>query len=276
MSQSVTRNIIKNVLGIKDQITSIQFEVKDKVLKADVPDDQYWISIKDLLLNREYEYVSEFALRNFKGLVLDVGANSGIFSLLSAMFAEKVISLEPHPDNYRRLEKNVMKNCVKNVLPLNKALWTERGAIDIHEGTHSAEHSIYSKLGKPIKVSTTTIEELINDFGDIDLLKIDIEGAEFPIFENLSSPILERINAVVGEVHLDYGDLNTIIDKLKANGFKVYAFYPPLCEKGDPYSIKVYGMLRLRVLRKLLYIMSPLKSRTNKKLKIVFAIKEKT
>ncbi len=276
MSQSVTRNIIKNVLGIKDQITSIQFEVKDKVLKADVPDDQYWISIKDLLLNREYEYVSEFALRNFKGLVLDVGANSGIFSLLSAMFAEKVISLEPHPDNYRRLEKNVMKNCVKNVLPLNKALWTERGAIDIHEGTHSAEHSIYSKLGKPIKVSTTTIEELINDFGDIDLLKIDIEGAEFPIFENLSSPILERINAVVGEVHLDYGDLNTIIDKLKANGFKVYAFYPPLCAKGDPYSIKVYGMLRLRVLRKLLYIMSPLKSRTNKKLKIVFAIKEKT
>jgi FkbM family methyltransferase len=270
---SATKNVLKTALGIKGQLAMVQFEVNSRKLEVTVPDDQYWISIKDILLNREYEYISGFALRNFKGLVVDAGANSGIFSLISAMFAKQVVALEPHPDNFRILQRNIERNGVKNIFAINKALWHEKGNLEIHEGTHSGEHSIYSPSTKSITASTTTLEELVKTFGNIDLLKIDIEGAEFPIFADLDSTVLDRINAVVGEVHLEYGNIYLIMDKLKTDGFKVQAFHPPLCAQKSPYAIRVQGMLRLRLLRRLLYTMAPLKAKTNSKLQIVFASK---
>jgi FkbM family methyltransferase len=270
---SATKCLIKIALGIKGRVTSVQFEVNNKNLKINVPDDQYWISIKDILLNREYEYVSEFSVKNFKGLVVDAGANSGIFSLISALFAEKVVALEPYPDNYQRLRKNIEKNFMKNIFPLNKALWYKKETLKIYEGTHSGEHSIHLHSKKFITASSTTLDELIRTFGKIDLLKIDIEGAEFSVFKNLDSEVLNRINAIVGEVHLEYGDLCSIVDKLKAEGFNVFAFNPPLCAKENSYSIRTHGLLRLRLLRRLLYTLTPFKAKTNNKLKIVFASK---
>lgn len=270
---SATKNLIKIFLGVKGRIKNIQFAVDDKEIMLNVPDDQYWISIKDILLNREYEYVSGFSLKNFKGLVVDAGANSGIFSIICALFAEKVIALEPYPENYLRLQNNIQKNLVKNILPLKKALWSKNEKLKIYEGSHSGEHSIYSGSNKFVSASATTLDELVRTFGKIDLLKIDIEGAEFTVFENLNSGVLNQINSIVGEVHLEYGDLSLIVDKLKAEGFNVYTFNTPLCAKHNSFSIKPYGMIRLRLLRRLLYVLTPFKAKTNSKLKIVFASK---
>ncbi len=271
---SATKNLINIFLGVKGRIKNVQFVVNDKEIMLNVPDDQYWISIKDILLNREYEYVSGFSLKNFKGLVVDAGANSGIFSIICALFAEKVIALEPYPENYLRLQSNIQKNLVKNILPLKKALWYKNEKLKIFKGSHSGGHSIYSASNKFVSASATTLHELVRTFGKIDLLKIDIEGAEFTVFENMDSEVLSHIDSIVGEVHLEYGDLSLIVDKLKAEGFNVYAFNPPLCAKHYSFSIKPYGMIRLRLLRRLLYVLTPFKAQVNSKLKIVFASKK--
>ncbi len=262
------------LLGVKGQIKTVSFEVNQKQLTVQVPDDQYWISIKDLLLNREYEYASGFALNNFEGVVVDAGANSGLFSLICAQFAKKVVALEPFPENYLRLLQNVEKKHSHNLVPLPNALWHNNDSVKIFEGRHSGEHSIYSKSNRFIEAPSVTLGELTEKFGTIDLLKLDIEGAEFAVFEHLPSSVLERINAVVGEVHLEHGNLNKIVAKLEAAGFTVHTFNPPLCAK-KTYPIKTRGLFRLRVLRRLLYLV-PFKTKANPQLKILFASKPRS
>lgn len=270
---AIIKVLLKFFLGIKGSIVKIQFEIDTKNFTLNVPDDQYWISIKDILLNREYEYIPGFSAKNFKGLIVDAGANTGIYSLICSRFAEKVIALEPYPENYQRLLENVEKNFAQNILPLNKALWYKKETLNIFEGSHSGEHSIFSTSKKCIQAPVTTLDELVRTYGKIDLLKIDIEGAEFSVFENLDSDVFNQINAIVGEIHLEYGTISSVVDKLEAEGFRVYAFNPPLCAKKDVHRLRTYGMIRLRLLRRLLYTLTPFKAKANSKLKIFFASK---
>ena len=57
--------------------------------------------------------------------------------------------------------------------------------------------------GRVVTVETRTLDDLMADFSldELDLLKIDIEGAEFEVLRSFSG--LDRTHAVVGEVHLD-------------------------------------------------------------------------
>jgi len=52
----------------------------------------------------------------------------------------------------------------------------------------------------------------------IDFLKIDIEGSEFDLFSD-SCPWLERVQTIVMEVHVAFGDPRALTAKLQANGF---------------------------------------------------------
>lgn len=135
--------VMNRVLRVKGNLDKINFVVDGRMFEAFVPDDQYFIAIKDILLNREYEYIPEFELLNFKGKrVVDAGAHVGLYSLVASVFAKEVISIEPHPLNFRILEINKMVNKAENISTLNKALWFEKTTLELHEGTHTGAHSI--------------------------------------------------------------------------------------------------------------------------------------
>jgi len=275
MESELLKKGIFAFLGIKGStIINVKFKIEGREFNVYVQDDQYWGSIKDILLNREYEYLPEFELKNFKGLVVDIGAQVGLFSLISSIFAKKVIALEPHPVNYCLLRTNLDKNNITNVVAINKALWYKTGKIKIFEGTHSGGHSIYQQhTNKFFEVPTITLSDIIEEFGPIDLLKIDIEGAEFTIFEKIKKRTLQCINAIVGEFHLDYGDINSIIKRMKKAGFKLHIFYPPLQSQKNTYSIKVHDMLRLKLLKNFLYLASHLVNFKTKNLAIIFGLR---
>lgn len=270
---SILVKSIQSFLGVKGDIIKIKFEVEGRAFEAYVPDDQYWISIKDILLNREYEYIPEFGLNNFNGLIVDAGAHVGIFSLVSSVFARRVIALEPHPINYRLLEINIEKNKVNNVTAINRALWNEKGKLKIFEGSHSGEHSIYNSSNEFFEASTMTLRDVIVEYGNIDLLKIDIEGSEFNIFEGLGEGILKHINAIVGEIHLSYGDIGITMQNLSSAGFDVHTFRPPLWRKKNAYSIRLHGLSRLKLLRNFLYFLLPLVDFDARELLIIFVLR---
>ena len=270
---SILRKCINSFLGVKGNIIEVKFKVEGRIFKAYVPDDQYWTAIKDILLNREYEYVPEFELKNFRGLVIDAGAQVGLFSLISSLFAKKVIALEPHPTNYSLLKINLERNLANNVIPMNLALWCKNEKLKIYEGDQSGGHSIYHfPYASFFEASTITLRDLVREFGNIDLLKIDVEGSEFRIFREIDDETLKHVNAIVGEIHLDYGDANLIVAKLKNSGFKVRTFYPPLWRKENAYSIKLYDLLRLKLLRNFLYSVYSLLDFKNKHLLIFFGL----
>jgi len=264
--------------GNKNNIIKVIFSVENKNFECYVPDDAYWGILKEMFLNREYEYLPEFELKNFKeGIIVDCGAHVGIFSLVVSVFAKKVISIEPHPVNYRLLEINKIINNCSNIITINKALCGKKiPKIKIYNGNHSEGHSILENFtDKYYEVSTITLEEIVNTYGNIDLLEIDIEGAEFDVFINTSIKSLKKINAIVGEIHLKYGDINKIIHRLKDAEFEVSYFYLPLIKKNNKNSVKLklYNCVRLKILRKLIYTVTSLGNIKDKNLAILFAKK---
>jgi hypothetical protein len=75
----------------------------------------------------------EYELTVFKSelesslVVLDIGANIGVYTLTAARYADKVYSFEPVPISFLDLKKNVKVNYYKNVFTVNKAVSDKTG-----------------------------------------------------------------------------------------------------------------------------------------------------
>ncbi len=267
---------VNKVLEVKGNLLKVSFSVNGKTFETFIPDDEQWGAVKDILINREYEYLPEFELYNFKGgTVIDAGAHVGLFSLVASNFADKVISIEAHPVNYKLLEINIIKNNVKNVIPLNRALVGVKRSVRICEGNHSGGHSILHS-GEGYTVKPITLEEIVKEYGKVDLLKIDIEGAEFEIFENSDIEILRRIDKIVGEIHLSLGDFKRLKEILEEAKFSVKAFHPPLVRNyTGNVLINVIGFRKFKLIRSIIYTLSRALNLKDKSLLILFAWRER-
>jgi len=137
-------------------------------------------------------------------VIVDAGANIG---LASVYFANKypnakIISIEPEKNNFEMLKKNVVN--YKNIIPLNAAIWNKNEEvfiIDAHKGNDSFQVGNDSIVSSQ-KVNGFTVDKIMDMFNlpKIDLLKIDIEGAEKEVFE--STPAwLGNVNSMAIELH---------------------------------------------------------------------------
>jgi FkbM family methyltransferase len=147
-------------------------------------------------------------------VIVDAGANIG---LASRYFAErwpnaKIIALEPESSNFELLCRNVA-GC-PNVTPLKRALWKSSGSIELFDpgldkwafraNTDVAETG-ETWLGTPHSVGTTpcvSVADLMREYRlpRIDLLKVDIEGAEKEVFA-ASAEWIDKVEVVVVELH---------------------------------------------------------------------------
>jgi len=266
-------SVANKVLHAKGNLLNIKFEVNGKLYRAFVPDDQLFGAIKDILLNREYEYLQEFELNKFKWKrVVDAGAHVGLFSLVASTFAKEVISLEPHPVNFKLLQLNIYVNAALNITPINKALWSEGETLTLYEGQYTGGHTILKNAGnKKFDVSSITLRDIIDKFGEIDLLKVDIEGAEFEVLNKLNGKIFENIKNIVVECHLEAGDISQLEKVLKENGYRIERFTLPVVKREASYQIKVKDLMDLKVFRKLVYTLSAIVGAKDDTLAILFA-----
>ena len=103
-------------------------------------------------------------------VVLDAGAFVGDYTVKVARKAKEVVAVEPLPWAFKILKENVEINQLKNVVLVNKALYSVDGV-----KLNISDEGTGSKLSdEGIEVETTTIESL----GKFSLVKMDIEGAE--------------------------------------------------------------------------------------------------
>jgi FkbM family methyltransferase len=115
-------------------------------------------------------------------LVVDVGANVGYSVVYFARLFPRaqIIAIEPNPINLKALTRNVELNCFQDrVRILNVAAGTSDGTIYlVDRGAASFTTPDVNRSG--VKVSVADIfKQLANE--PIDVLKIDCEGAEYPI-----------------------------------------------------------------------------------------------
>lgn len=131
--------------------------------------------------------------------VLDLGANAGFATLLFASRypTAEIVALEPAPDTYERLSRNVGHLSNVRLMPFAAGA---PGSIMLDLAAPSTERSSRHPTGLGHEVRRLGLDELLGRLGwdDVDVLKIDIEGDEYAL---LSDPSIEKAGVIVGELH---------------------------------------------------------------------------
>ena len=163
------------------------------------------VPIIEIFLREDYGEIPNDAV------ILDIGANIGTFSIYAAMSARNVrlYSCEPMADFFRLLQANVRLNGLTEVVRcLNCAV----GAADSERELFvPGRDLLFPTLVQPehgettstTTVRCTTLMSLLeaNAIDRVDLMKMDVEGAEYEILYGASSACFDRIAAIRMEYH---------------------------------------------------------------------------
>lgn len=159
----------------------IDIMIKDKYYDTPVKAEDH----KKILFHyyQEGPYENESVQINKGDIVIDAGANMGIFSLLAAKKGAKVYSFEPQPYFYSILCKNIALNYLNNKIePLCYAISDRRGEFTMYvDKENLLSASIIIERGKDsCNVHCISIDQWVEDdnIPRIDFIKVDIEGAE--------------------------------------------------------------------------------------------------
>lgn len=130
-------------------------------------------------------------------LLFDIGANRGDATLAGLQKGYKVIALEPGSRVFKELVCNFIYN--KNVVPLKLAVSdADNMQIEFYEADEDGLSTINKEwltndsmpyVGKSFRIAsatTITVDSLVKIYGKPDLIKIDVEGAEWNVFKGMS------------------------------------------------------------------------------------------
>ena len=257
---------------------TVEFVTRGTVIRAQVPSNQLWVSIKDVLVYEDYEILDEFRLSALPrgATVLDAGAFVGFYSLKASQYASRVVSLEPNTASFRLLKANIDRNRVRNVECRSVALTATGGPRRLEEAGTISEVRPDGRL----IVDSVTLDALVEELGMVDLMKVDIEGAEHEVF-GAGISALKRIDKIVAEVHVfneaHENNLGTLVRSLEASGHVVKLFPSPMLNwkyavaKPWACSLKRYNegrALTYRLLLSFIYGAGPLASIAKQRLEI--------
>lgn len=195
-------NLFLARLSQKNRMFELQMKESKESIHLRMPSSDIWV-YKQIFIDTEYK----FTVVKQPKIIIDAGANIGLASIyFSQMFPDaKIIALEPELSNFTLLLENVKK--YKNILPIQAALWSHNTKINICNSGHGEwGFMTYDKQVEDIKVEheveAFSVDQLIDKFAldRIDILKIDIEGAELEVF-NDTKLWLEKVDSLIVELH---------------------------------------------------------------------------
>jgi FkbM family methyltransferase len=162
--------------------------------------------LNEVLIEKVYELRPDFAPRDGWQIV-DAGAHKGSFAVLAARGRPeaRVVACEPAPANYACLCHNARQNGCANVIAHPVAISGHHGTARLSFDSAASGQGGLSTTGD-LEVETRTLPEILGELdGTIDLLKLDIEGAEFEALRAADSAALSRVQRIVLEYHAAAG-----------------------------------------------------------------------
>lgn len=225
-----------------------------KLVEVSVPGIQHPVFLRlkttdieicgQILTDREYH----FEAKKQPKVIIDAGANIGMASVFFAnAFPEAtIIAIEPEETNFAVLKKNVAP--YPKVIPVQAALWCNNALINLVDTgicrgwgkwgfrTQGAGEKSENKVCHQIQ--GMTLDKIMRDQGIdfIDVLKVDIEGAEKEVFADASNWI-DKVGAVVIELHENW-DLGC-----NRNFFKATNSFPIAWKQGEYVFVSREGFL---------------------------------
>lgn len=162
--------------------------------------------------------------------IVDLGAHIGLTSLyFKSLFPEaQIFSIEPVPGNFKLLKKNCETNGFHWTL-ISKCIGSEnkkvKFSLDALSNQYSLTRNVSKKEGESnfIEIEMITMNDIIREFNinQIDILKVDIEGAEAELFAQCESWI-SKIRLIIIEVHPTLVDYKKLIENITSKGFHYF------------------------------------------------------
>lgn len=194
-----------------------------------------------------------------KKVIFDIGMNVGYYSLLASKRVEvnvgKIYGFEPVSRTFERAKLNVNLNNYNNIVLNNLAISNKVGSIDINLGNDENWGMSSIKINNQIsgliqKAKCDTIDNYIKnlDINQIDVIKIDVEGAEPFVIDgmlntlNRFSPII-LIELLKENLNEPGKEINDIYGLFKSLGFEPYKIISSTSIKKIYSPISIHGLI---------------------------------
>ena len=201
-----------------------------------------------ILLNTFHDLVTvwiiffrgEYPIPENTKIAVDAGANIGTFSVYAtSKGVEEVHALEPFPETYSLLQNNIALNNLEDRVHLKAiALADETGQrnMDLASGPSQSRGLLGDDDQEGLSVSISTLEDFIQSTGhdEIDLLKIDIEGAEHQVFQSADKETIRKFKHIVMEYH-PLAPKEGLFAKIQDSGFQLNNDYFLVADSGVAY-----------------------------------------
>jgi FkbM family methyltransferase len=219
-------------------------EVKFLKYKFDLADVRSFLfQYRDYFVDNNLNFETE----NKMPVIYDCGANVGTCCLYFKILYPnaRIKAFEADPKIFEYLERNIKNNNLNNIQIYNKAVWIdEKGVQFSQEGADAG--SIFGGSGESINIESIRLRDMIIEETKIDMLKIDIEGAEVEVLTDCDGSL-----DCVENIYIEYHSwknrpqaLHKMLRVLTENGFR-YHFQSfqkrnqPFIDKGDTLDIDV-------------------------------------
>ncbi|HTC09363.1 MAG TPA: FkbM family methyltransferase [Acetobacteraceae bacterium] len=178
------------------------YEVILRLNTSDIP------TFEQVFVNREYDSLN---LPKSAEAIVDLGANIGLAAVFFGLRYPnaRILCVEPETDNFTALVRNT-EALGDRVLNQHAAVWTKDGLVYLHTESESSSplgawgvqvsdrKAGSSGMTKSCKMATLFDEA---GFNRVDILKIDIEGAELEVFSDCVHEWLPRVDLIIIETH---------------------------------------------------------------------------
>jgi FkbM family methyltransferase len=197
----------------------------------------------DLSINPNYEPELRALIQTKAkpgGVAVDIGANIGYYTLILAKCVGptgRVFAFEPAPVNFAVLQKNIEVNGYKNVVAVKKAVSDKAATANLFLAeVNSGDHRIFDSGDgrRSIPIEMTTLDEFLAEPSVfVDVVKMDIQGAECQALRGMRSVLARSKNVTLFSEFWPYGlrragdDPEVYINLLRELGFIIHDVCSP-------------------------------------------------
>jgi len=190
-----------------------------------IPDTLSFIwQFKEIFVEEYYR----FETKSQTPVIYDCGANVGT-SCAYFKFRypkSKIIAFEPNIKIAEFFSKNIKQNSLENIELISKAVWIDNNGLEL--GLDDADASSIHLVQNKTKVESIRLKDYLDKEAVVDMLKMDIEGAEIEVLKDCRQS-LNNVKNIFVEFH-SYRNgtqkLSELIDVLESAGFRYFVMQP--------------------------------------------------
>ncbi|HLI74795.1 MAG TPA: FkbM family methyltransferase [Acidimicrobiales bacterium] len=179
---------------------------------------------------------------------VDIGANIGYYSVLGGRLtgpSGRVVAIEAHPRMVALLRRNKVVNGLGNMTIWEKAAWAGDTKLEFHVRSDFAANSSVGAMSRAalddlgdtedvMEVDGIAVDELVADLDRVDLVKVDVEGAEVQVMKGLLRTFARNPGMTLmfewspGQLRMVGDDPDELLDILEGLGFRFRMLESPM------------------------------------------------